>query len=69
LREEFQLLEKEKVYYLQEFKKMCDEEFLKYCGINTKNQYTVLKDRYLILSILGKKEYSEVYETYNLKTC
>jgi tousled-like kinase len=59
------ILEKEKVYYLQEFKRMRDEEFSKYCGINSKNQFTVLKDRYLILSVLGKGGYSEVYKAYD----
>ena len=69
LKEEHHLLEKEKVYYLQEFKRMRDEEFSKYCGINSKNQFTVLKDRYLILSVLGKGGYSEVYKAYDLESC
>ena len=69
MREELHLLEKEKVYYLQEFKRMRDEEFSKYCGINSKNQFTVLKDRYLILSVLGKGGYSEVYKAYDLESC
>lgn len=37
LREELHLLEKEKVLYMQEFKRMRDEEFSKYCGVNSKN--------------------------------
>jgi tousled-like kinase len=48
---------------------MRDEEFSKYCGINSKNQFTVLKDRYLILSVLGKGGYSEVYKAYDLEGC
>jgi tousled-like kinase len=28
-----------------------------------------LKERYLILSILGKGGYSEVYKAYDLETC
>ena len=69
LREELQLLEKEKILYQQEFKRTRDEEFSKYCGIHSKNQFTVLKDRYLILSILGKGGYSEVYKAYDLENC
>jgi len=69
LREELQLLDKEKILYMQEFKRMRDEEHSKYCGIHSKNQFTVLKDRYLILSILGKGGYSEVYKAYDLETC
>jgi hypothetical protein len=37
LREELHLLEKEKILYMQEFKRMRDEEFSKYCGVNSKN--------------------------------
>ena len=48
---------------------MRDEEFSKYCGIHAKNKFTVLKDRYLILSILGKGGYSEVYKAYDLENC
>ena len=33
LREEVQLLDKEKIQYMQEFKRMRDEESSKYCGI------------------------------------
>jgi tousled-like kinase len=69
LKEELHLLEKEKIYYLQEFKRMRDEEFSKYCGINSKNMFTVLKDRYMILSVLGKGGYSEVYKAYDLESC
>lgn len=69
LREELQVLEKEKILYQQEFKRTRDEEHSKYCGIHSKNQFTVLKDRYLILSILGKGGYSEVYKAYDLENC
>jgi len=69
LREELHLLDKEKTIYMQEFKRLRDEEFSKYCGINRKEQFTVLKDRYIILSILGKGGYSEVYKAYDLENC
>jgi tousled-like kinase len=35
----------------------------------TRNQFTVLQDRYLILSILGKGGYSEVYKAFDLENC
>lgn len=69
IREELHMLEKEKILYLQEFKRMRDEEFSKFCGIHSKNQYTVLQDRYLILSLLGKGGYSEVYKAFDLEMC
>ena len=36
LREELQVLDKEKIQYMQEFKRMRDEEFSKYCGVSSK---------------------------------
>lgn len=67
VREELQLLDKEKCMYLNEFKRMRDEEHSKYCGINSKKKYTVLSGKYLILSLLGKGGYSEVYKAYDLE--
>ncbi len=69
VREELQLLEKEKCYYLNEFKRMRDEESSKYNGIHSKKKYTVLTNKYLILSLLGKGGYSEVYKGYDLENC
>ena len=62
-------LEKEKCTYLNEFKRMRDEEFSKYCGIHSKKKYSVLANKYLILSLLGKGGYSEVYKAYDLENC
>jgi hypothetical protein len=42
IRDELQMLEKEKCLYLSEFKRMKDEEFSKYCGIHSKKKYSVL---------------------------
>ena len=67
MREELHTLEKEKIVYMQEFKRMRDEEHSIYCGIHSKNHFTILKDRYLILSILGKGGYSEVYKAFDLE--
>ena len=35
IKEELSLVDKEKCHYLKEFKRMRDEEFSKYCGINS----------------------------------
>ena len=42
LREEMSQLDKEKVQFIQEFKRIRDEEASKYCGINSKGSFTVL---------------------------
>ncbi len=69
VREELQILDKEKCFYLNEFKRMRDEESSKYNGIHSKKKYTVLANKYLILSLLGKGGYSEVYKGYDLENC
>ena len=46
---------------------MRDEEFSKYCGIHSKKKYEVLQGKYLILTLLGKGGYSEVYKAYDLE--
>ena len=63
------MLEKEKCTYMGEYKRMRDEESSKYCGIHSKKRYSVLAERYLILSILGKGGYSEVYKAFDLEYC
>lgn len=67
IREQLYMLEKEKCHYLLEFKRIRDEEQSKYCGIHRSKTFTVLNDRYLILSILGKGGFSEVYKAFDLE--
>lgn len=55
--------------YLNEFKRIRDEECSKYCGINSKRKFEVLANKYLILSLLGKGGYSEVYKAFDLENC
>ena len=69
IREQIQVLEKEKSSYLIEFKRIRDEEQSKYCGIHRSKTFTVLNDKYLILSILGKGGFSEVYKAFDLENC
>jgi len=69
IREQLQMIEKEKSTYLIEFKRIRDEEQSKYCGIHRSKTFTVLNDKYLILSILGKGGFSEVYKAFDLENC
>lgn len=69
IREELQVLEKEKSHYLHEFKRVRDEESSKYNGLSSKKRYSVLAGKYLLLSLLGKGGYSEVYRGYDLESC
>ena len=63
------MLDKEKVKYLSEFKRMRDEENSKYFHTHSKKKYSVLQSRYLLLSLLGKGGYSEVYKAFDLDSC
>ena len=69
IKEQLYMLEKEKCTYLVEYKRIRDEEQSKYCGIHRSKTFTVLNDRYLILSILGKGGFSEVYKAFDLENC
>jgi tousled-like kinase len=69
LKEQLYMLEKEKCHYLLEYKKVRDEEASKFCGVHRTKTYTVLSNRYLILSILGKGGFSEVYKAFDLDNC
>lgn len=69
VKEELIMYEKEKCHYIGEYKRMRDEESSKYCGIHSKKRYAILSERYLILSILGKGGYSEVYKAFDLELC
>ena len=66
-------LEEEKIEYLSEIKRQRDEKISKYCGKHT-DKVTVLADpdkgeRFILLSLLGKGGYSEVYRAYDLDEC
>lgn len=69
IREHLYMLEKEKCQYLLEFKRVREEEQSKFCGIHRNKQFKLLADRYLILSILGKGGFSEVYKAFDLVEC
>ena len=59
--EKLEKLEIEKIKYQIEFKRFLEEEKCRY-GINSKEKWPILSNRYLILSLLGRGGYSEVYK-------
>lgn len=53
-----------------EFKRLKEEERCKYISSGlkeNKDRYPILKNKYLILALLGKGGYSEVYKAYDLE--
>ena len=65
-REELKQLEIEKGLFAYEYFRFKAEEHSRYAGISIRPNYEVLDKRYLILSLLGKGGYSEVYKAYDL---
>lgn len=59
--EKLEKLEIEKIKYQIEYKRNLEEEKCRY-GNNSKEKWPVLANRYLILSLLGRGGYSEVYK-------
>ena len=55
-------LQQEKILFQIEYKRLMDEEKSRYCSPQSKEKYPVLDNRYLLLSLLGKGGYSEIYK-------
>ena len=66
VREKIEALTKEKIMFQVELNRIKDEEASRRNGV-FKKKYKVLKDRYLILSLLGRGGYSEIYRAYDLE--
>jgi tousled-like kinase len=64
IREKIERLEYEKILYQIEYKRQIEEEKCRYGSGRSKDRWPVLSNRYLILSLLGKGGYSEVYKVY-----
>lgn len=67
LKEQMAKLEVEKISMLLEKKRLKEEESSRFRGFQCKEKFPVLAGRYLILSLLGKGGYSEVYKAYDLE--
>lgn len=50
-------------------RRQSDELNSKFCGRKAMQKYPILNDQYIILSLLGKGGYSEVYKAYDLENC
>lgn len=65
LRDKLVDLEKERILFQAEYKRFHEEERCKFNSINNnplKEKWPLLNDRYLVLALLGKGGYSEVYK-------
>ena len=68
LRSKLDRLEVEKGIYIQESRRMADEDFAAYSkAAPTHEPWPVLHGRYLLLALLGKGGFSEVYRAYDLE--
>lgn len=68
LRAKLEKMEVEKAIYLEESRRMSEEDAAAY-GRSSREAWPVLHSRYLLLSLLGKGGYSEVYRGYDLEEC
>ena len=67
-KEKLEKLEAEKCIYIQESKRIAEEDSARYAKATPDHEaWPVLHDRYLLLSLLGKGGYSEVYKAYCLE--
>ncbi len=67
LKEKLERLEIEKAIHIQEWRRISEEDCATYCRATSEHEaWPVLHGRYLLLSLLGKGGYSEVYKAYDL---
>ncbi|CAD8073629.1 unnamed protein product [Paramecium sonneborni] len=64
LQKQLNILENKKLLFLKELKLEYDELHAKFKSVD---QYPVIGERYILLSLLGKGGFSEVYKGYDLK--
>lgn len=69
LQEKFNALRKDKILFQEELTRINEEDASKYCGKAKENPYKILNSQYLVLSLLGRGGYSEVYKAYDLDNC
>ena len=69
IRDRLDQIKKEKVILANEMKRQNEELNSTLCGKKATEKFRILNDKYLILSLLGKGGYSEVYKAYDLENC
>ncbi len=67
IRESIEKLQIDKTLMILERKRLKEEETSRFGSSQSKERYPILSNRYLILSLLGKGGYSEVYRAYDLE--
>lgn len=67
LRERLEQIKKEKIVLANEMKRQNEELNSTLCGKKATEKFKVLNNQYLVLSLLGKGGYSEVYKAYDLE--
>ena len=67
VRENLDYLKKEKLMLSSEMKRQNEELNSSLCGKKVEEKFQILQGKYLILSLLGKGGYSEVYKAYDLE--
>ena len=67
LKEQLEQLDIEKCIFIAEFKRVFEEQNCKFLNEGIKKP-VIIANRYLVLSLLGKGGYSEVYKAYDLES-
>lgn len=67
IREKIVQLNKEKMKLTNEMKRQNEELNSTLCGKKCQDKFKILNDQYLVLSLLGRGGYSEVYKAYDLE--
>ena len=67
LKEKLDQLKREKASLSAEMKRQTEELNSTLCGKKSSERFPILNEKYMILSLLGKGGYSEVYRAYDLE--
>lgn len=67
IREQLEYLKKQKIMLSNEMKRQNEELNSSLCGKRCDDRFKILNNQYLVLSLLGRGGYSEVYKAYDLE--
>ena len=67
IKEKLEVLKREKVILSNEMKRQNEELNSSLCGKKSDEKFKILDNKYLVLSLLGRGGYSEVYKAYDLE--